>query len=334
MQERLSELGEFGFIRKVTAGVAAPDTIVEGIGDDCAVVRAGETLLLLTCDAAVEEVHFSFSLASPEEAGWRVAAAAISDIAAMGGKPLCMTVAMALPAETPVAIAEALFQGICAAAAAHDTAVAGGDTTASRSGIFLDCAVTGVPVTRPVLRHGARHGDVLVITGWPGQSAAGLRALQRDAPGARAAYPTLTAAHLRPRARLAEGQWLAAQPEVRAMLDVSDGLLQDAGHLCAASGLGVNIDPARTPLSGTLLASAHAHGWQALELALRGGEDYELLAALQPDAAPRICAAFERQFNLPLTVLGDLSRDWQGVRLAGAPAASGGFDHFLAHGAT
>jgi thiamine-monophosphate kinase len=328
MPEKLSDLGEFGFIRRITSGLPPHDAVIEGIGDDCAVVRAGETVLLVTSDAAVEEVHFSLSLAAPEDIGWRAATAAISDIAAMGGKPLCLTLSLALPAHTPVAVAEALFQGVRAATEAHDTAIAGGDTTQSRAHIYLDITVIGTPVSRYVVRRGAQEGDVLAVTGYPGRAAAGLYALQQGIDASQAPWRELIGAHLHPHARIREGQWLAAHAAVHAMMDVSDGLLQDAGHLADASGLGIHLHSGKIPVAAALEQARPQLESSPLELVLAGGEDYELLLALAPAEAETLCRQFEDEFGLPLTLIGECEGAWRGLQLDGTPTAPKGYDHF------
>ncbi|MBI2434672.1 MAG: thiamine-phosphate kinase [Candidatus Hydrogenedentes bacterium] len=323
MTESLRDIGEFGFIRRIAAGLPPAENVLERIGDDCAVVRVGDNLLLLTCDAAVEEIHFSFSTATPQDIGWRTATAAISDIGAMGGKPLFLTVALAMPAETPVAVAEALFGGIREAAAAHGLHVAGGDTTKSLTHVFMDITVIGLAGKRYLPRHSARPGDLLAVTGSPGRSAGGLVALQL-----KRAAPPLVRAHLRPQARIAEGQWLSEQPAVHAMIDVSDGLLQDAGHIAEASGLGVDIDPALLPLAEDLAQFQETLGVEPLDLVLAGGEDYELAVALAADGHKEVCRQFAATFSLPLTVVGRFTDTFKGSRVAGEPYDHTGYDHF------
>ena len=319
---RIEELGEFGLIARITKALPTAPSLIEGIGDDCAVVRSGGETLLLTCDAAIEDVHFSRAYLSPEDIGWRSAAAAISDIAAMGGAPRFLLVTLAIPGDMDAGYIEALYQGLGAAVAESGAIIAGGDITRSPGGLMLDISVIGVPVTRCVTRAGARPGDVLAITGWPGQSAAGRRALVSGWEA-----PVLAEAHRRPCLRVAEGQWLAEHEAVRAMIDVSDGLAQDAGHIAERSGVAVDILRASLPVSNPLRALAEERGVDAEACILGGGEDYELLAALEPGGADALCADFEANHGLPLCIVGRFS-EGIGVRLDGAPVEAAGFDHF------
>jgi len=320
----LRKLGEFAFIARATQGLPSHADILEAIGDDCAVVRTQGATLLLSCDAAVEDVHFSFDTAAPEDVGYKSATAAISDIAAMGGAPRFMLVAAALPPDMPVERADALFDGLKGAARRHGVLLIGGDTTQSPGGVFLDITVIGEPVSgRYMPRHGAKPGDLLAVTGFPGRSAGGLFALQMKLDA-----PELVRAHLRPNARVQEGQWLARQPEVRAMIDLSDGLVQDAGHLAEAGGLGVDIALDNLPVAPELRRYKERLGANLRDLILAGGEEYELVIALAPEAHEGLAKAFEAEFGLPLTVVGRFTDAWKGARIEGQDCGQIGYDHF------
>lgn len=320
----LRSLGEFGLIERVTRVLQAPECSVVGIGDDCAVVRVGERILLATCDASIEDVHFSRAYATAEDIGWKAAATALSDIAAMGGRPLFLLTTLACPEDASVAFVEGLYRGLQAATAQSGGGIVGGDTTRSNQGYVIDVTVIGEPAgDRYLLRDGARDGDLLAVTGWPGRSSAGLLALQLGVEA-----PELTEAHLRPVPRMAEGQWLAARPEAHALIDVSDGLLQDAGHLAERSGVGVDVSPDALPVAAALTEACVALGPAPDSFILAGGEDYELAVALDPAGAATVCRAFEEQFGLPLTLVGTFGQGWTGVRLAGEDLQEGGYDHF------
>jgi thiamine-monophosphate kinase len=322
--DSLRTLGEFGLIDRVTRVLQAPGCTVVGIGDDCAVLQVGDRVLMATCDASIEEVHFSRVYATAEDIGWKAAATALSDIAAMGGRPLFLLTTLACPADASADFVEGLYRGMQAATGQAGGGIVGGDTTRSNQGYLIDVTVIGEPVgTRYLLRDGARDGDLLAVTGWPGRSSAGLLALQLGVDA-----PELAAAHLRPVPRIVEGQWLAAQPGAHALIDVSDGLLQDAGHLAERSKVGVDVSPDLLPMAEALTEAAARLGPSAESFILAGGEDYELAVALDPSTAAKLCQAFEREFGLPLTIVGRFSADWSGVRLAGEPIAQGGFEHF------
>ena len=318
------DLGEFGLIRRLARLLPASDAVVEGIGDDCAVVKAGGRLLLMSCDLFVEDVHFRRATARPEDIGWKAAAAALSDIAAMGGTPLACLAALACPAETELAFLDALYRGLADAAADAGAVVAGGDTTRSPQGLVLDVTVLGeVAEGRYLSRRGARPGDVLAVTGCLGRSAAGLHALERGLDA-----PALVEAHRRPKPRCAEGRWLCHQREAHAMIDISDGLLQDAGHLAEAAGIGVDIEPEKLTLDPNLARYCTESGLDPMQFVLRGGEDYELAIAVASGAFDGVAQAFAEEFDTPLTAVGVFTDAPLGVRIAGAPADQTGYEHF------
>jgi thiamine-monophosphate kinase len=298
--------------------------ILHDIGDDCAVIAVGDRVLLASCDATVEGIHFRRDLAKPEDIGWKAAASALSDIAAMGGRPLYMLVTLSFAPGESADYVSRVFDGIAAAANAHETPIVGGDTTSSPGPMFIDINVAGE--AQPGLyrtRAGAKSGDLLAVTGNPGNSPGGLQALlhRRDSQ-------KLIRAHLHPEPRIAQGLWLARHDGVRAMIDISDGIAQDAGHLAEAAGLGINIEKALLPLSKAL--HMFCGDDEAANLALTGGEDYELAVALAPDSAEDICAAFWREFALTLTPVGIFTDAHPQVLLDGALLKKTGYDHFRA----
>jgi thiamine-monophosphate kinase len=216
-----------------------------------------------------------------------------------------------------------LYDGILDAAAQCGAAIVGGDTTRSTEGIVIDVVVIGEPVERYVTRKGAAPGDALAVTGRLGLAAAGLHALE-----AGVVAPELIRAHYRPVPRFSEGQWLSACPEVHAMIDISDGLIQDAGHLARAAGLGIDIDPARLLIDPHLAAYCAKQGVDPLDFILSGGEDYELAFAIAPERAEEVLAAFRRQFHTGIGVIGVFTEHSRGVSVSGRNRNARGFDHF------
>ena len=325
----LGELGEFGIIERLQKVLSSADNVVEGIGDDCAVVRAGDRLLLLSCDAAVEGIHFDRAYATAKEIGWKAATAALSDIAAMGGKASFVLVTLAASEATEAAFVEALLGGIAEATDACGAIVVGGDTTSNPNGLMLDITVIGEvdPAGRYLLRRGASGGDVVAVTGFPGESAAGLDALQK-----RIDAPVLRAAHLHPNARLAAGQWLAQHASVHAMIDCSDGLAQDVGHIATASALGVDIDGAKLPVSAALRDYVASQDCPPEDFLLAGGEDYELIVAITHSDAEKLCADFQKVFDIPLTNIGTFSDAHRDILVDGQPPARTGYQHFRRSG--
>lgn len=321
---RLCEIGEFPLIARLVRALPTEDGVTVGPGDDCAVVECDGAPLLLTCDAAIEGIHFCREWTGAEAIGWKSGAAALSDIAAMGGRPRFMLITLACPADEDIAFIEALYHGLAAVAAHCGAVIVGGDTTRSPSGVMVDIMVVGEAAGPRILRRtGARPGNLLAITGRPGQSAAARIALQRGIdPG------ELAQAHFHPVPRILEGQWLAAREGVHAMIDLSDGLLQDAGHLAEAAWMGVDIDPDRIPISDAMRGLVEAAGEDPAAVALAGGEDYELILAVDPADFDAMQAAFQDRFEAPLTVVGNFTAEWQGARVRGAVPKKAGYDHF------
>jgi thiamine-monophosphate kinase len=281
------------------------------VGDDCAVldVEAGARLCVST-DGSAEGVHFRRDWLTAEEIGYRAAAAALSDLAAMGAQPLALLLAIAVPPGWREEL-EAIVAGVGDAAAAAGATIVGGDTTAGER-LSLTVTVLGT-AARPVFRSGARAGDLVYVTGTlggPGSAVRALAAGTRPPPAHRARF-----AHPVPRIR--EGGWLAERGAC-ALVDVSDGLLADAGHLAAASGVRLVIDAERLPrLDGVSVGEAAA-----------SGEEYELVCAVGGELDTD---DFEARFGVPLTQIGRAE--------AGAPSVAfhvagrrvdlpGGHDHF------
>ncbi len=285
-----------------------------GIGDDAAVVDvAPGARLVVSTDSSVEDVHFRAGWFTREELGWRAATSALSDLAAMAARPLGLVLAMTVPPRWRDALPE-IGEGVGEAAAAVACPIIGGDLTGGRD-LVLTITVLG-EATRPVARGGARPGDALYVTGRLGGPRRALEALLR---GAQPAGPDRER-FARPRARVAEARWLAERG-ARALVDVSDGLVADAGHVAAASGCDVVLDPALVPRVDDA----------TVEDALRGGEEYELVCAAPPDLD---CEAFARAFRVVLTRVGHVriaEGDGGRVVLADGNARvdlSGGYDHF------
>ena len=325
---KVNEIGEFGLIERLSALLPTAPAVLEGIGDDCAVLRVFDRILLVSCDLSVEEVHFRCGTMPAEAIGWRAAASGLSDIAAMGGAPTFCLVALACPGNWDVAHVEDLYRGLSDAVLQAGAVVVGGDTTRSSDRLTLDVTVIGDMVgERYLLRRGAQMGDKVAMTGRPGMSAGGLDAITN-----KRAAPELVRAHEHPCPRIAEGQWLCTCPSVHAMIDVSDGVVQDAGHLSNAAGLGIDIDPEAVPIDPALSEYCGAYGLDPLSLALTGGEDYELLFAIDGADPEDSLERFRREFRTDITVIGSFTDEWHDVRVAGEPVDRGGFDHFAPTG--
>ncbi|HET9276349.1 MAG TPA: thiamine-phosphate kinase, partial [Gemmatimonadales bacterium] len=281
-----------------------------------------DQVLALSTDTSVESVHFRRAWASLEEIGWRAAAGALSDLAAVAAEPIGLLAALVLPPGLGEEDSVALMRGVANAGASVGAVVLGGDLSAGGE-LVITITVVG-RCERPVRRSGARPGDGLWVTGRLGGPRAALEGwIAGGAPAAAA-----RAAFLHPEPRVGAARWLASHGAT-AMIDLSDGLAGDAGHLAAASGVRLEIDLARIPLHPDLAAVTAAAGAPAAELAARGGEDYELLVAMPPDFGDAVAALATEEVGVGLTRIGAVVPG-SGVRLSldGRDVALTSYDHF------
>jgi thiamine-monophosphate kinase len=317
-----AELGpgpEFDRIREI-ARVLGPRA--RSLGDDCAVLPDGEGVLALSTDVSVEGVHFRSDWIGLPEVGWRAAAAALSDLAAEGAAPVGLLSAICVPHHAGEGDLAAVAAGIGEAAFATGAAVIGGDLSA---GPVWSVAVTVVGrAPRAVTRVGARPGDGIWVTGVLGGARAALEAWRRGSAPAEDARR----AFARPEPRISAGLWLAARG-ARAMLDLSDGLAADAGHLAAASGVRIDLSLEMVPVAAAVIAEAKRLDLPVQQFAAEGGEDFELLVALPADFDPAAAMDFEEACGITLTRIGTVARG-RGVRaeLAGRRLELLGYDHF------
>ena len=333
MSDRLAERT---LIRRIRESTPASAGVTIGIGDDCAVLEpAPGHRLLATTDLLLEDIHFRRRYAEPADVGWKSMAVNLSDIAAMGGRPRWALVALACPHATALDEVEAFYEGARDLASRHAVAIVGGDTTASPAGWLINVTLLGEAVS-PVLRSGARAGDVVAVTGPLGRSAAGLAILElASAPAGidAAALADVTAAHLRPIPRVAEGQWLGGAGGVSAMIDLSDGLASDLGHIAEESGVHCQVEVERVPISAATREVARALGADARAWATGGGEDYELLLTCDPRGFDRLGDGLARATGTSLHAIGTVTGPGSGVTFVDgrgrAVAAAAGFEHFV-----
>jgi thiamine-monophosphate kinase len=309
-----------------------------GIGDDAAVVDTREGQAVLTADILVEGVHFDRSLISPRDLGAKSVVVNVSDVAAMGASPRFALVSLVVPDDADPAWVVELEGGVRSACDEYALAVVGGDLSGGPVAVVSVAVVGEVAPGRYVTRAGARPGDRVVVTGALGGSAGGLALGRTSASKARAALGTdwgraLIDAHVRPVARVGEGQTLAGAGAT-AMMDVSDGLALDLSRLCAASGVGARVALADVPVAPALSDLAGVLGIDPMELALSGGEDYELLATLPADRVREAAAALEDRFGVRLTDVGEITTGEGLVAMEAdgseRPLEPKGWDH-LAH---
>jgi thiamine-monophosphate kinase len=305
-----------GIERLLSQSGPMPRRVVLGIGDDAAIWQPSRShRSVISSDMLVENVHFSRETMSLQDAGWRSMVANLSDLAAMGARPVLATVALGVPTDNAAADALELYRGIADAAHRYSIAVVGGDLTSSPA-IAISIAVVGeVRPGNEKTRAGGRPGDVLAVTGELGAARAGWK----GAVEAQEAFR-------RPIARLAEGRFLAASANVTAMMDCSDGLSTDVARLCVASGCGAAIDA--VPVAPAARAFARTTGEDPEQFALAGGEDFELLAAIRPRAFDYLAGRFAKRFNRPLLRVGILQKKEDGVQKNGRPLERAGWEHF------
>lgn len=278
---------EFDFIGEIRGQMPVPEGVELGIGDDSAILS--EKFELLTTDMMVEGVHFRFELGSACDFGWRSLVASLSDIAAMGGKPGPYVASLAAGPELEHEQARAVVAGMRSAAeecgAGESSSSIGGDLSSSPGPTVLSIALLGTTAgDGAMLRSGAEPGDRLVLIGQPGLSSAGLRVLEGEASDLEAGYrDRLVESYRRPSAEVAAGKWLGGSGVASAVIDVSDGIAADLGHMIDASGVGARVELPALPVEPALQAFGRAVGENPRLLAAGGGEDFCLLASLPTD---------------------------------------------------
>ena len=321
-------------IARVLSG-AGPDVRVS-VGDDAAVVAPGVGELVLAADALIESVHFDRGISSARQIGYRSVVVNVSDIAAMAASPRFALASLGLAPDVDASWVMELFGGMREAADEYALSIVGGDVSRAEQ-VVVSLAVTGeVPPGRAVLRSGARPGDRLLVTGALGAAAGGLAVARAEGAGrfARSTWAgELEEAFERPTARVGEARVLA-RFGATAMMDLSDGLAMDLPRLCAASHVGARIDLASVPVAPALVDGASALGVDAMALALSGGDDYELLATMDPAAVDEAARELRRSFGVSLAQIGSIIDDMDITAVApdgsSAPLPRGGWDHFRA----
>jgi thiamine-monophosphate kinase len=295
-------------VRKISAaaglGRGASQAVRLGIGDDAALYRPRKGYaVILTCDWFLEGTHFLRDKHPADSVGWKCLARAVSDVTAMGGKPCCFLLSLALPASLTGRWLDEFLGGLRRASRKFQCVMAGGDTTC-RSEILINVMVVGeVRSGRALLRSAARPGDLIYVSGRLGVAELGLHLLKRGKQSASSKDPYMKK-HLYPEPRLALGQWLATRGLASAMMDLSDGLSSDLPRLCAASRVGAQVETAKIPLARSSDGS-RAGRIDPLQLALHGGDDYELLFTVAPRKAKLLPHTFH---GIVLTAIGKITK--------------------------
>jgi thiamine-monophosphate kinase len=303
--QAIKEIGEFGLIDRIKEDtINDTATVVEGIGDDAAVLLPTiRHLQLLATDMLVEDVHFDLTTTTPWQLGYKAIAVNLSDIAAMGGIPRHIVISLAMPKEFGFEFVDNLYHGMKEICREFKVNIVGGDTVSSPHGVIINVAVIGeVEPGHLTKRSGARPGDIVLVTGTLGNSAGGLDLLQKTAwEEYDFAWPLVTS-HLTPRPMVEAGQMLG-RIGVTSMNDISDGLSSEANEIAVASKVGIRLYKKAIPLSEGLRKAADWLGKPALDYALYGGEDYQLIFTVSPGMLERI---YEANLGVKLSTIGEV----------------------------
>lgn len=333
---RLQDIGEFGLIERLRDKLPGADqTVVVGIGDDAAVLSYDSAChVVMTTDMLVEGVHFRSDTIDFRSLGWKAMAASLSDIAAMGGTPRHGTVSLAIPPAYEVEKLEELYEGIAEICTEYRIHVVGGDVVKTGGPLVIAVTVNGeVEKGKALLRSGARPGDLVFVTGRIGGSAAGLAFLSS---GCKCLVPPdeqleLTGYHRRPVPQVRAGRVLAESGGCTSCNDISDGLASELIEIADSSGVGIRIEENRLPIAPAVTNFARINGDNAVEWALYGGEDYQLVGTLAPLAYEAVVTACHLN-GIRLTLIGRvtqgtgvvLNRETGGETLLSAR----GYNHF------
>jgi len=332
-----SELAFIDDLRARAAGAARQNAeLRHGIGDDAAVLRAAaNSETLITVDLLIEDVDFRLEYTPPRWLGHKALAVSLSDIAAMGGRPRFSLLSLGIPRSCGTAFWEEFFDGYFALAGEHGVTLIGGDTSSAPGGLAIDSIQLGeCRRGAAVLRSGAKAGDEIYITGSIGASAAGLRLLlggKRVSEGEDDLTQQALRKHLRPEPRVEFGRRIGEEQLAHSMIDVSDGLARDLAHICAESGVSAEIDASSVPISPEV-SLVETDAEKAFELAVRGGEDFELLFTATGAKAKEL-VKIAGETGVVVTRIGEvIERSDSALRLRrdgkSIPFASRGFDHF------
>ncbi len=308
---KVSELGEFGLIELLTKVIEENQTsrIIQSrepfisIGDDAAAWYCNETTELITVDSIIQGVHFAMDITGWYELGWKALAVSLSDIAAMGGTPRYALVSLGLPENTEVNDVINLYMGMVELGNRFETSIIGGDTIKAPLIVVSTTAFGSIQgqIKQALTRSTARSGDKIAVSGYLGGAAAGMEMLTRKAQFSEEDSNSLKKTFLKPLPRIIEGQILL-QNGVKAAIDISDGLISDLNHICRASKVGAQIEVELVPVNPVAKAN---FGEEALEMALSGGEDYELLFTASIDTIRKV----EKEISCPITVIGEITAD-------------------------
>ena len=333
--KRLKDVGEFGFIKRITPGcLVRQEGVFKAIGDDAAAFYSPPGQLnLVTTDLLVERVHFLREATSGYNLGYKALSVNLSDIAAMGGTAGEAFVSIAIPEDCGLDYLDDLYRGMRTLAAEFRVNILGGDTTCSKQDLIINIAVHGSVNEDEILcRDGAGPGDLICSTGCLGDSRAGLHLILNDINADTDEMEKLFRAHVLPRPCLEEGRFLANLSGATSAIDVSDGLSSDLGHLVSQSGTGARIYSDRIPVSPELDIFCERFGFDPAEFALAGGEDYTLLFTVPTEDMGDLEQRYRAEFGSGIRILGEMTDTGELELVAGdgktRPLARSGWNHF------
>jgi thiamine-monophosphate kinase len=298
MRSKMKSLGEFELIAHLTKALPLSSRTILGPGDDCAILAPTTHQQLFTIDSMVEDVHFRLAWGTPEKLGAKALSINLSDVAAMGGKPIACVINLAVRDGLDLRFFERLYRGVRQVAMRYKIAVVGGNITRSEK-LSITIALLGEASRGVMRRDTARIGDDIFVTGTLGDSAAGLAILSGKKKAANAPLKFLVERHLNPTPRIKAGLTLAKLRPVPAAIDISDGLIQDLEHILERSRVGAEVEATALPLSKAYRATMN----EDLSFALSGGEDYELLFCTRPGLSN---AHLTKALGLPVHRIGKI----------------------------
>ncbi len=328
--------GEFKLIEQIREILPKhnPPSVLLGLGDDTAILKHDPTKVqLYTCDMLVENRHFRLDWIDAYRLGRRAIAVNQSDIAAMGGTPLWALISLGLPDNLEVSFFTELFKGMRDQMAEFGGVIIGGNLAGGCQELIIDVTMIGEVATgKQITRSGASIGDRLFMTGSAGMGAAGLKVLQAFGCEYKSEYADLVNAFLSPAPRVAFGRRLAELEIATAMIDISDGLSGDLGHLCESSGVGAEVDAQKLPICSSLKAFARESNQSATDIALHGGDSYELLFTVPENVQHEAIARISAETGVPVSEIGRMIPASEGVNILKEgqrhPLLTDSWDHF------
>ena len=342
MNQTLADVGEFGLIDRISALLDRESiqgaSVTLGIGDDCASYRPREGYeQLVTCDCMIEGRHYLSKHITPINLGKRAMVMNISDIGAMGGKPLYALISLGLKEDTRVKDVEDMYRGFIEELNPFGASIIGGNIAGSVYNTFIAITLIGeVEKGKIVRRSTARVGNSILVTGYPGRSAMGLRLLLNEKREKDLTDHPLVKAYNRPVHRAREGRAIAQSGCATAMIDISDGFLGDLGHICEGSGVGAKLIQEKLPISEDMIGIAPPEEWDIFDMVMNDSDDYELIITCPPSNVDTICSIVAAISDAPVTEVGRITPSSEGIKLVlidgtQREVTPSGWDHFKRH---